>query len=435
MIKILIDKRVVAIISSYAPQQGLSNEAKDKFYEDIVSLVSKVDDDNLLVIGGDFNGHVGRGADGYKGIHGGFGYGNRNVEGERILELGAALDKVVCNTFFKKRDSRLVTYKSGQCSTQIDYFMVQRKDWKSIKDVKVISGEEVAQQHQLLVCDLLVPMIKKVKKLFRPKRKTWKLKVDNCRAEFEAHFEQKSGETSNHDNVEDLWTSLRNDLLAASDEICGWTKGPPRHKVTWWWNADVEMVIKEKRRLWKAWKQGGNKENYLTAKRAAKRAVYAAKKKAEEERFGDVLRREDHRAEVFKIARQMKAANKDVMGENCVKNDSGKLATTDTEKLSAWLEHYKRLLNEEFEWDKENLGNIDPKIGPNPLISTQDVQNALKKMKKGKASGMSGVVTEMLLASGDVGIARMTELFNLVITEKVIPDDWNNSLIINCFKK
>ena len=162
--------------------------------------------------------------------------------------------------------------------------------------------------------------------------------------------------------------------------------------------------------------------------------MYAAKKKAEEERFGDVLRREDHRAEVFKIARQMKAANKDVMGENCVKNDSGKLATTDTEKLSAWLEHYKRLLNEEFEWDKENLGNIDPKIGPNPLISTQDVQNALKKMKKGKASGMSGVVTEMLLASGDVGIARMTELFNLVITEKVIPDDWNTSLIINCFK-
>ena len=47
MIKLLIGKRVVAIISCYAPQQGLSNEEKDRFYEDLISLTSKIGESEL----------------------------------------------------------------------------------------------------------------------------------------------------------------------------------------------------------------------------------------------------------------------------------------------------------------------------------------------------------------------------------------------------
>ena len=54
-------------------------------------------------MGCDLNGHVRRFSNDYD--HDGFGYGSRNKKGERILELGAALDMCVCNTFFKKRDS------------------------------------------------------------------------------------------------------------------------------------------------------------------------------------------------------------------------------------------------------------------------------------------------------------------------------------------
>ena len=35
----------------------------------------------------DFNGHVVRNADGYEGAHAGFGFGERNDEGRRLLEL------------------------------------------------------------------------------------------------------------------------------------------------------------------------------------------------------------------------------------------------------------------------------------------------------------------------------------------------------------
>ena len=55
--------------------------------------------------------HVGRDADGYGGVQGGMGFGTRNAEGERILEFGDAVGIVVCNTFFKKEDSKLITVK------------------------------------------------------------------------------------------------------------------------------------------------------------------------------------------------------------------------------------------------------------------------------------------------------------------------------------
>ena len=64
------------------------------------------------------------------------------------------MDMIVCNTFFQKRDSRLITYSSGGNQSQIDYILTKKDDRKRISDVKVIPGEECALQHKLLVADM-----------------------------------------------------------------------------------------------------------------------------------------------------------------------------------------------------------------------------------------------------------------------------------------
>ena len=72
--------------------------------------------------------------------------------------------------------------------------------------------------------------------------------------------------------------------------------------MTWWWNDNVDIALKVKQRFWKSWKEGGSKQRgLLETKRAAKRAAYDIKRAAAKERFGDVVRWEDDRAEVFKI--------------------------------------------------------------------------------------------------------------------------------------
>ena len=50
----------------------------------------------------------------------GYGRSEPDVEGERILEYALAFDLLLGNTCFKKRDSHLITYKSGNAARQID---------------------------------------------------------------------------------------------------------------------------------------------------------------------------------------------------------------------------------------------------------------------------------------------------------------------------
>ena len=433
LVKLLLGKVTVVIVSVYAPQQGLPDGEKDRFYEELLLTLSAIGSNEIIMLCGDLNGHVGRAISGYANVHGGYGFGVRNAEGERILELGDAMNMMVCNTFYQKRDSRLITYNSGGNQSQIDYIMIKRSDRNLVTDVKVIPGEECATQHQLLVADMNISKPKEAKKKFTPKRKVWRLKEEETRLSFLTEL-QSCIAYNPESTIEEKWDSLEKALLQAVDKSCGWTKKPPRHKVTWWWNAEVEVAIKEKRRLWKAWKDGGNKNDYLEAKRNSKKKVYEAKKKAEEERFADVTHNKDARNQLFTIVRQLAKTNCDVIGEKCVTNDDGELACTDSEKLSAWKQHYVKLLNEEFPWEEEHLVYSEPCQGPHPRIDREWVKEAIHKMKDGKAAGTSGVVAEMLKAAGDTGIDLMTDLCNTIVAEKTIPTKWDTSIILNCFK-
>ena len=146
-VKLVIGKQIVYIVSAYAPQVGLSAEEKDDFWDRFIIVLSGIPKQESIFIGSDMNGHVGRDADGYGGVHGGMGFGTRNAEGERILEFGDAVGMVVCNTLFKKEDSKLITYQSGDNRSMINYLMVRKTDRCLVKDVKVISSEECVRQY------------------------------------------------------------------------------------------------------------------------------------------------------------------------------------------------------------------------------------------------------------------------------------------------
>ena len=126
----------------------------------------------------------------------------------------------------------------------------------------------------------------------------------------------------------------KTNLLKATEETCGISKQGKWHKQTWWWDNSVNYAVNEKRRLFKIWKKGGSKEDYTLAKKVAKQTVFAAKKKAEIEKLKNV---ENDDVTVFRIAKQMRKENKDIVGEKCIRDDSGKLAYSDEEKKKAAL--------------------------------------------------------------------------------------------------
>ena len=195
---------------------------------------------------------------------------------------------VMCPHLLQQSQNKLIAYSSDNNNTQIDYILVKKSFLKQVRDVKVIPNEECVTQHKLLVADININSVSPKPRIVPPRRKIWKLRDSNVRKEFETFVNDNCTELSfsrEPTNVNEAWGKIKDCLLKGVDQVCGWTKGGRiGHPETCWWNSEVDQYIKEKRRLWKLWKKGGSKEAYQDAKKNAKRAVYNAKKAAQEPR-------------------------------------------------------------------------------------------------------------------------------------------------------
>ena len=63
----------------YAPHSGKPEEEKENFWNDVFHLVSCIPQNEMVVLAGDMNRHVGSSNVGYDGTHDGFSYGDRKA--------------------------------------------------------------------------------------------------------------------------------------------------------------------------------------------------------------------------------------------------------------------------------------------------------------------------------------------------------------------
>jgi hypothetical protein len=80
-----------------------------------------------LFVRGDLNGHVGSKRIGFESFHGGQGFGDRNEVGTDTINFVLAYDLTIANTWFKKRDFHLVTFRIELNANQIDFFIMRSR--------------------------------------------------------------------------------------------------------------------------------------------------------------------------------------------------------------------------------------------------------------------------------------------------------------------
>ena len=335
-VNIVIGDVVWEVVSCYCPQAGRSVNEKKEFYE----LMDKVVTNDNVLVGGDFNGHVGSDMGGFGEVHGGFGIWQINDGGIRLLDWAVGKGLRLMNTCFQKRKRRLVTFRSGETEIMIDYILVDNKYRSSVKDVKVIPGEEIVSQNCLLLMDMVFR--KKVKRTvkFRKKLKLLILRESELKEEF------ADGVNNKCDGNED-WYDLKGKLLDVASEVCGYTKGKPRHFETWWWNKDVDVAVCRKRELFRIWRQSRNEEDrkkYCKAKKDAKRVVYMT---MDQKARGVVEKVDSSRdgRELFRIAKQTAGEKSDVVGVSCLKDESGAVKESVDDRKKIWKEHMEKLMN------------------------------------------------------------------------------------------
>ncbi|KAK9119850.1 hypothetical protein Scep_017943 [Stephania cephalantha] len=92
LVKLIIGDEKINILSAYAPQVGLSESIKRKFWDDMDGFMQNIPLDEKVFIGGDLNGHVGASNDRFERVHGGFGY-----------EVSSCIRRVGSNAIFLVR--------------------------------------------------------------------------------------------------------------------------------------------------------------------------------------------------------------------------------------------------------------------------------------------------------------------------------------------
>ena len=95
---VLFEACVLRLICGYAPQSGKSLEEKQSFYDKLKCEWDMNSADDLVMCARDFNGHFGRHIDGFNRVYGGYGVGQRNLEGRMLLEFCQEKELCVTNT-------------------------------------------------------------------------------------------------------------------------------------------------------------------------------------------------------------------------------------------------------------------------------------------------------------------------------------------------
>ncbi|KAK3570879.1 hypothetical protein QTP86_029383 [Hemibagrus guttatus] len=242
-LKLEIEGVMLNVVSGNAPQVGCGLEEKERFWSELDEVMESIPTGERVVIGTDFNGHVGEGNRGDEEVMGKFGVKERHLEGQILVDFAKRMDMAVVNTYFQKREEHRATYKSGE---------------EEVKD-----NEERTK-----------------------KTKWWKLKKEECCEKFRQKLRQALG---GQVVLPDDWKTTAEVIRETGRKVLGVSSGRRKEdKETWWWNEEVQDSVQRKRLAKKKWDMDRTEENrqeYKELQRRVKREVSKAKQKAYDELY------------------------------------------------------------------------------------------------------------------------------------------------------
>ena len=167
-------------------------------------------------------------------------------------------------------------------------------------------------------------------------------------------------------------------------------------------------------------KNENTKKIYKEKKSKAKKAVAMAKGRAYDYFYARLETKESEK-ELYRLARQRDRAGKYVQYVRVIKNGNGNVMVNSEAVLTRWKEYFEQLMNEENNRDPrtEEAEVVNKEVN---CVSREEVKNALRRIKKGKAVGPDELPVEVWKCMGKMGIDFLTRLFNRLLMGERIPE-------------
>ena len=440
--------KYATLISAYAPTMTNPDAAKDKFYQDLDTAISKTPKKDKLIILGDFNARVGTDHHTWQNIIGKNGVGKCNSNGLLLLRTCASHDLLITNTVFRQANRFKTTWMHPRSKHWhlIDYIIVRQADRQDVKVTRVIPLAECWTDHRLVISKLTFT----IKAKRRPQGKKLPKRINVSKLNVPANADQLASKMTDklttlefgRTNPDDEWSSFRDTVHSIAYETLGSTV--KRHQDWFDENDDqIQDLLATKRRLLAAHQQDPKsvrKKEAFTNIRCVVQArlrnmqdSWLSKKADEIQEYAD-----KHDTKRFYDAL------KDVYGPQStgttpILNADGTSLLTDRSKiLSRWAEHFESVLNRPSEINEEAIARL-PQVDINndmdsaPLVS--EVEKAISQLSCGKAPGSDSIPAEIYKAGGSTLTEKLQELFSSFWDKGILPQEFKDASIVHLYKR
>ena len=136
---------------------------------------------------------------------------------------------------------------------------------------------------------------------------------------------------------------------------------------------------------------------------------------------------------LYRLPRQRDRAGKDVQHVRVIKDGNGNVMINLEAVLKRW-KYFEKLMNEENNRDPrtEEAKVVNEEVN---CVSREEVKNALRRIKKGKAVGSDELPIEVWKCMGEMGIKFLTRLFNRLLMGQRMPEERRRSVLIPIYQK
>jgi hypothetical protein len=389
--------RKLTVVQCYAPTNEATMEEKEAFYGLLETTLHQIRQSDIKIMMGDFNAKIGDDNLGVKHVMGRYGLGNRNENGERLIDLCVHYEMIIGGSLFPHKDIHKATWMAPnhRTSNQIDHIAISKK-WRSLLDVRSYKGADVASDHYLVVAQIKLklaanrsPNQRVIRKKFNieklNQRETRKKFEEELKNSLEQVYMEESGPT-------EQWSKIKETMLTKGENILGLKQ---RKEAKDWITEETWEEI-NKRKITKQKINNADDETKPTllaqyadtnkhVKRFARRDKRAwADKLAHKTQLAA---EENNLKELYQITKQL--AGKPITPQQVgVRDLTGRLLTIPQNQLTRWQEYFK----DNFAMPPQQTSMSNTQMTPEPTKipigapTINEIKMAIKHLKQNKAS-------------------------------------------------
>ncbi|KAL7388229.1 hypothetical protein ABVT39_009511 [Epinephelus coioides] len=299
------------------------------------------------------NAKVGTDNSNYKRTMGTHGCGERNNNGERLVDFCTNNNLVISGTFFPHKNIHKLTWKSpnGRTINQIDHFIINGKWHRSLHHVRAYQGSDAYNEHYVIAATITRKLMKSVpqgqqqKKLdigklqYPRNNKEFVLKLRNCFNLLDSAATAVEEEPS----INNKWDAIKNIYSQTAQKVLGFKQKGAEEGIS----ANTWQKIEKKKQL-KAKTLNTKSQRLLEkAKMAYKNKDREVKRNGRRDKRGYVenLASKAEKAAaygnlgtVYKITKRL--CDKCTSQTTHVRDKNGNICTSEREQAARWVQHF-----------------------------------------------------------------------------------------------